>query len=69
MTAAYRPDVDEMLTERKQARICGPDLLRPVELPGIELGTEIALSCANAELEYAKRRDSTRNDLRRRERC
>jgi hypothetical protein len=31
--------------------------------------SEIALSCGNAESGYAKRRDSTRNDLRIRERC
>ena len=30
-----------------------------VELPGIELGTEIALNCGNADLGYAKRREST----------
>ena len=41
----------------------------PVELPGIEPVTKIALSCGNAELEYAKRRESTRNDLRIRDEC
>jgi hypothetical protein len=30
-----------------------------VELPGIELGTEKALSCGDAELVYVKRRETT----------
>ena len=38
-----------------------------MELPGIELAAEIALTCGNAELDDAKRRESTRNDLRIRE--
>ena len=41
----------------------------PVELPGIELGTEIALTWRNAVTYDAKRRESTRNDLRIRDRC
>ena len=47
-----------------------PDL-RPfsVVLPGIELGTEIALNCGNADLGYSKQRESTRSDLPIRERC
>ena len=36
---------------------------------GIELGTEIALNCGNADLGYAKQRESTRNDPRIRKRC
>ena len=45
--------------------------LRPfsVELPGIEPSAEIALTCGNAESDDAKRRESTRNDLRIRDRC
>jgi hypothetical protein len=31
-----------------------------VELPGIELGAYIELTCRNAELDYAKVRESTR---------
>lgn len=31
----------------------------PVELPGIEPAPEIAMTCVNAQLEYAKRREST----------
>jgi hypothetical protein len=40
-----------------------------VELPGIEPAAEIVLTCGNVEIPYAKRRESTRNDLRIRERC
>ena len=40
-----------------------------VELPGIEPGPEIALTCGNAESEYQKRRESTRKYLGRRDRC
>ena len=43
----------------RQARACGPDLLLLGELPGIVAATEIALTCANVELIYAKRREST----------
>jgi hypothetical protein len=41
----------------------------PVELPGIEPATEIQLTCRNAEFDYAKVRETTRNYLRIRERC
>ena len=41
----------------------------PVELPGIELAAEIQLTWRNAEVDDAKRRQSTRNDLRIRKRC
>ena len=40
-----------------------------VELPGIEPAPEIALNSGNAGIPYAKRRESTENDLRIRERC
>jgi len=40
-----------------------------VELPGIETGTEIELTCENTEFGHAKRRESTRNYLRIRQRC
>jgi hypothetical protein len=40
-----------------------------VELPGIEPGAEIALTCRNVESNDAKVRETTRNDLRIRERC
>ena len=40
-----------------------------VELPGIEPSTKIELTCRNADFGYAKQREMTRNDLRRRERC
>jgi hypothetical protein len=43
---------------------CGP----LVELPGIESGTEIAVSWGNAEFDDAKVRETTRNYLRIRER-
>jgi hypothetical protein len=33
-----------------------------VELPGIEPAPEIAMSCGNAESDYAKQRQPTRND-------
>ena len=35
-----------------------------MELPGIEPATKISLSCRNAEIDDAKRREMTRNDLR-----
>jgi len=41
----------------------------PVELPGIEPASKIALTCGNAVTEYAKRRESTGKYLRLRERC
>ena len=59
-------DVDR---EEKQARACRSDLHIPVELPGIEPASEIALTWANAGFQYAKVRETTRNDLRIRERC
>jgi hypothetical protein len=40
-----------------------------VELPGIELGTKTGVTCRNADSGCAKQRETTRNDLRRRERC
>jgi hypothetical protein len=40
-----------------------------VELPGIEPPSEIVLGCGNAEIGYAEQRESTRNDLRIRQRC
>lgn len=40
-----------------------------VELPGIELGAQNGLTFGNAEFGYAKVRETTRNDLRIRERC
>jgi len=40
-----------------------------VELPGIEPAPKISLSCAKVRFGYVKRRESTRNDLRIRERC
>ena len=40
-----------------------------VELPGIEPSAEIALTWRNAVTYDAKRRESTRNDLRIRDRC
>jgi hypothetical protein len=35
-----------------------------VELPGIEPGAETALTCEDDGIEYEKRRQKTRNDLR-----
>ena len=55
--------------KRNLARAYGPVQPALAELPGIELGTEIALSCGNADSGYAKQREMTRNDLRVRERC
>ncbi len=40
-----------------------------VELPGIEPSPKISLPCENLEFDDAKRRESTRNDLRIREGC
>jgi hypothetical protein len=46
-----------------------PGLMTPgeallVELPGIETGAEIALTCKNTALDDAKVRETTRDDLR-----
>ncbi|MDT5168498.1 MAG: hypothetical protein QOD02_1825 [Mycobacterium sp.] len=43
--------------------------LSSVELPGIEPGSKIRLTCGNDGIEYAKRRQTTRDDLRIRQRC
>jgi hypothetical protein len=40
-----------------------------VELPGIETVAEILVTCGNADSDYAKIRETTRNYLRIRERC
>jgi hypothetical protein len=40
-----------------------------VELPGIEPGSKIRLTCGTDGIEYAKRRQTTRDDLRIRQRC
>jgi hypothetical protein len=40
-----------------------------VELPGIEPSPKISLTCGNIEFCDAKRRESTLNDLRRRDGC
>ena len=40
-----------------------------VELPGIEPGTYTGLTCEKPILTHAKRRQSTRKDLRIRQRC
>src|ERR1700757_1886033 len=40
-----------------------------MELPGIEPAPKITVSCANAEFDYAKQRETTRNDLQIRRRC
>ena len=45
------------------------DLLFCCGAAGNRTPSEISLSCGNAESGYAKRRESTRNDLRIRERC
>jgi hypothetical protein len=47
-------------------RISGPFL---VELPGIELGTEMRVTCGNVKVDDAKVRETTRRDLRIRRRC
>ena len=41
-----------------------PDLRVVVELPGIEPGAELALTCENIESDDAKVREATRRDLR-----
>ena len=40
-----------------------------VELPGIEPGPKIDLSCGNSGIDDAKQREMTRSDLRIRRRC
>jgi hypothetical protein len=48
--------------------IKGPPNLRPFGgAASIEPATEIALTCGNAEFDYAKRRETTRKYLRIRE--
>jgi hypothetical protein len=54
---------------RIQARNGDPAWPFSVELPGIEPVAKIALTWGNAGFRYARRRESTRNDLRIRERC
>jgi hypothetical protein len=39
------------------------------ELPGIEPAPKMGLTCGNVGFDYAKRRETTRNDLRIRGRC
>jgi hypothetical protein len=51
----------------KQRRSCAMMGLR--ELPGIEPGAKMVVSWGNAKLNYAKPRETTRNDLRIRRRC
>ena len=58
-------DVDE--SESRPSLSAWP--ASPVELPGIELGTEMRATCGNVELDDAKRRESTPNYLRIRGRC
>lgn len=53
----------------RRTRPFGLVRLHSVELPGIELDTEMRMTCGDMETEYAKQRESTRNDLRRRTRC
>jgi hypothetical protein len=50
----------DLAVRRRPVRVMG--------LPGIEPAPKMAMTCGNVELEYAKRRESTRNDLRIRER-
>jgi hypothetical protein len=57
------------MRKRKPAKAFGLDQLSRVELPGIEPGPEIALSCEDTGFEYAKRREMTPNDLRIRRWC
>ena len=38
-------------------------------LPGIELGTEMRVTCGNVEVDDARVRETTRRDLRIRRRC
>ena len=45
-------------------RAYGPGELLLVELPGIELGTDISLTCGNNEIGDAKARETTWRDLR-----
>jgi hypothetical protein len=58
------------LTTRRRLT-CGYPAVRPllVELPGIEPGSKIRLTCGNDGIEHAKRRQTTRDDLRIRPRC
>ncbi|MET0995708.1 MAG: hypothetical protein ABWY20_17230, partial [Mycobacterium sp.] len=55
--------------KRNLARAYGPVEPLLVELPGIELGADIRLTCGNIENRYARPRETTREDLRIRQRC
>jgi hypothetical protein len=77
-TVALRKEVRRAAEERvapyARESVKPPELVAltsyfSVELPGIEPIPEIPLSWGNAEFRYAKRRESTRNDLRIRRRC
>ena len=57
-----------LLGKENRPRLVALTCIFPVELPGIESGTKVLVSCGNASFQYVKRRESTRNDLRVRER-
>ena len=64
------PNLDGDLDEKESwPRLLALTSIFLVELPGIEPGPKIDLSCGNVEFNYAKRRQMTRNDLRIRRRC
>ncbi len=63
-------NVDGMLMlARREERNCPLAAVLSVELPGIEPSPKNLLTCGNLEFDDTKRRESTRNDLRIRERC
>ena len=70
--AARGADIFEQRRARPQHRLSASAAARAallVELPGIELGTEIVLTSGNAQSDDGKVRETTRNDLRIHERC
>ena len=65
IAASLRTNVDGILMGNE----AGQDFsvltfIFPVELPGIELGTEIGVTCGDVEVDDAKARETTWRDLR-----
>ena len=54
---------------RREERNCPSAAVLSVELPGIEPAPKMVVTCGNAQFDYAKVRETTRNDLRIGRRC
>jgi hypothetical protein len=63
-------DGDEMLMVKENwSELVSLTSIFSVELPGIEPSSEISLNWGNSGIDDAKRRQTTRDDLRIRQRC